>query len=317
MAAPATTISITGVPLTTLFIPSSTCSTDYVVYSGDTRSTVRQAWAYTFAISSPSASIFTNSNCEPPNISSVLRRTRQSAFSPGICPSGFTTATSSYVDGVMRAYCCLDGYKIEGSLDGRYFAEVASEELVQCRGYITTAAPVKVVAPADSLSGVLEAITTRVFDPPFVVEHDALSVAWRAEELDVFPAEAIPTFNTAVVEERLAWESLQSGSTGTESDLPQETGIKLNSAPEETSGSEVGGAGLSNGAKIGIGVGAGLGGLIVLALLTWFIWTRRRKNQEFSQNHAAGYGIDKADGMNHFGGIDEAPNGVGGITYPK
>lgn len=40
------------------------------------------------------------------------------------------------------------------------------------------------------------------------------------------------------------------------------------------------GSGLSSGAKIGIGVGVALGGLLVLLLLVWYVMSRRRRNAQ-------------------------------------
>ncbi|KAF3927814.1 hypothetical protein ABW20_dc0101835 [Dactylellina cionopaga] len=309
------------IPLTTVFTPSPTCSTDYIIFTGDTRSTIRLAWAYTFLITpsppSPTTSPSTNSFCEPPSISSVLRHTRQSAFSPGICPSGFTTATSSYISGTMHAYCCLSGYSVEDSLDKRYFQEEASLDLLQCRRYITTTVGgIKVASPAAGSSRVLVIVETTRMAPPVVVEHDALSVAWRLQELTAFEA-ATPTMNMGNVEESLAAESFGlEGSEIATSAIGATGTVRTSSAPASTEsavGDNGGSNGLSNGAKIGIGLGAGIGGAALL-IVGLFLILRRKKANAYENESLQGI---ERDGVNQMGGIDDTPYETGGIGDSK
>ncbi|KAK6515886.1 hypothetical protein TWF281_004477 [Arthrobotrys megalospora] len=302
--------TITDIPLTTVFTPRPTCSTDYVIFSGDTRSSIRQAWAFTFLVSSSSLS--TNSFCEPPSISSVLRRTRQSAFSPGICPDGFTTATSSFISNTMHAYCCLDGYAIEDSLDGRYFQESATLELVQCRRYLTTSVAVQVVTAARGRTSVLAIAETTMMAPPIVVEHDALSVAWRPEELELFVG-ATPTLNTNDAEESLAAKSLGLGSSTVETRVTNGSSGNAPAGTDLPAANEGGGnGGLSNGAKIGVGIGAAVA--VVAIILGVILSLRRRRNNVYVKE--APYGIER-DGVNQMGGIDDSPAGIGGVSDSK
>ncbi|EPS45559.1 hypothetical protein H072_470 [Dactylellina haptotyla CBS 200.50] len=312
---PSATTNI-NIPLTTVFTPDPTCSTDYLLFPQSSTPTLRLAWAYTFLITESPQSTSTNTACEPSSIEAVLKRERQSAFSPGICASGFTTATSSFISGTMHAYCCLSGYGIPDSLDKRYFQESAALDLVQCVRYMsTTVRNIGVIGTQTRLSGrLLYVASTTSLSPPVIVQHDAHSVAWQPRDLTAF-AEATPTLNTLVLEESLAADSLGLGAPkGTTSGgrASISTSGSTSAPTSDATNVESGSGGMSNGAKIGIGLGVGIVAALLLGVGVYFYFRRRRQNELAKSSEAI-----ERDGVNQMGGIEESPVGMGGIPDEK
>lgn len=105
----ASTPSITVNALTTLFTPPPECATQWIAFSrGDI-----YAPKETYIQRIVEETYIDVSSCYPTSTISrdeLYRSYRSLIYSPGICPSGFTTAHSIYSsdNGSMRATCCAE-----------------------------------------------------------------------------------------------------------------------------------------------------------------------------------------------------------------
>ncbi|KAK3718000.1 hypothetical protein LTR37_005426 [Vermiconidia calcicola] len=176
-------------------------------------------------------------------------------YSPGACPSGFQiiATTTQLNPPVTTATCCPSGYS---DLEGYW-----------CIG-----------SRIDSFT-LVENGRSSIIDGRFRFEFIGLSMAWAASDLDNFQPTSAPLLaytenvplNPAASARRTPSSPTSTGSSTSNTD----------SGLSPTSGSDDGG--LSTGAAAGIGVGAALGAILVVALIVWAIFARRKKTKKPSE----------------------------------
>ncbi|KAK4151207.1 hypothetical protein C8A00DRAFT_36147 [Chaetomidium leptoderma] len=162
----------TSIPaLSTPFVQPATCTDIFSTWIltatvGDTyirsQSTIIEETVVlaTVTVSDPTDARFTT--CQPPGWADVVPESRF-AFSPAVCPSGWT-AYNLRTDGpVSTAYCCASGY----SLAGPRWATIDS---LQTPGCFKRATP--------KGSGVMDTFP----DPTDVQVHNAYRISWQASD---------------------------------------------------------------------------------------------------------------------------------------
>ncbi|KAI1869389.1 hypothetical protein JX265_006479 [Neoarthrinium moseri] len=175
------------------------------------------------------------------------------SYSPGMCPGHMTSVTVSVNGDEYVDICCESGFSWDRTGCLSIFTEARSILLAP---EITT---------ADTWSQIVGGLAS----------HTPMLAAWHTTDLGLFPSD--------VQAQRRAFIA---GSTATSTPTATFTGARQTSnsitdpAPPSTSGDVRGAASeqsLSPAAKIGIGVGAAISGIAVLAYVSACLWKRRQR----------------------------------------
>ncbi|KAK3312836.1 hypothetical protein B0H66DRAFT_631657 [Apodospora peruviana] len=170
-----------------------------------------------------------------------LWRDEFGTFSPGLCPRAYTTASSFTTSGTMGAICCSSGFEHLGTQIGGW-----------CGRAIPTPTPALWVS--DTVTSTLTFTSATGLVRQVVV-------LWQESDLSVL---ALATTSAATTTPK--------STSPPSSTTPSST----SSTPPEPASS----GGLGTAAKAGIGAGVALAALIAAAVLAFFIWKRRRGQQQ-------------------------------------
>ncbi|KAJ6255986.1 hypothetical protein Dda_9280 [Drechslerella dactyloides] len=312
----------TSYPLTTQFPPPTTCATNYwfpTVYPDAAPSVV-------FANGPPIGVATALSECWPPNFDTV-GNTSPTFYSPGICPSGYTTASQSYISRTMYAYCCMEDYKLlpdqlpqnvlPPSINPTNFVRDDFTSAV-CYQPLQTA----IVVTYESING--ETYTTDLRKGHSVIQFP-IRVKYQVTDFSLFPTDAQPTgLPTELLDDLQPF--VQSGLVT----IASNTGRKSSSSSSATgaaaptepapSGDDAGGLDEtptdSRTKTIAISVGVTVSVVIILAVLGYlFISWRKKKKRQQGQFYPEATGPYKQQlNDSQVGGIEDCPEHTGGIA---
>ncbi|KAH8901520.1 hypothetical protein GQ53DRAFT_757144 [Thozetella sp. PMI_491] len=236
--------------LTSTFVPSTSCTVNIYNILDEKAQCVAGTVAagcyyYQLGVSTSTSDCFP-SGWEP---------TSTAYFSPGICPSGYTTACSSVVSSgaatETRATCCPKGYSCQTGTDWPWFSTDLCEYKVPSTvtfQYTTSIVGQGVVTTSHAGGG------------QQAINAFGVQIRWQSTDF-------VSTTSTASTSASTGSSNspAQTQTSGAQSDAPS-------SAPAAASD------GLPTGAKAGIGVGVALVVLLLLAGVA-LLWRRRRSQK--------------------------------------
>ncbi|GKZ38026.1 hypothetical protein AbraIFM66950_009940 [Aspergillus brasiliensis] len=242
----AATTASAPIPLTTTFIPPSTCINDFWLVSSSTKTWMNLGPAHT-------------AECVPSgwDISSY--------YSPGLCPSGYRIAASNIViDGTITetaATCCptvgIQTYSTRTTYTPGW------TELEVCTWEPGTTTVIEFPYTWTDSDGSTSTTSSSLSSPGHINAY-GISIRWQSTDFTTPAATSASTTSSADS------PATASASSTTDSSSPTST-----SSPSSSS------SGLSTGAKAGIGVGVAAGAVLAIFLLLFFL-RRRKANGVFS-----------------------------------
>ncbi|KAL3248458.1 hypothetical protein ABHI18_012030 [Aspergillus niger] len=259
-AATTTSAATTGsvpVPLTTTFIPPSTCISDFWLVSSSSKTWMNLGPAHT-------------AECVPSgwDISSY--------FSPGLCPTGYRIAASNIViDGTITetaATCCptigIQTYSTRTTYTPGW------TELEVCTWEPGTTTEIEFAYTWTDSAGSTSSTSSSLSSPGHINGY-GISIRWQSTDFTT------PATTTA--------------STTSSGDSPA-TATSSTTSPTSTS-SPSSSSGLSTGAKAGIGVGVAAGAVLAIFLLLFFLRRRKANgafsNMQDDQSPGQGYRVQR------------------------
>ncbi|KAJ5832881.1 hypothetical protein N7474_001192 [Penicillium riverlandense] len=246
-----------ALPLTTTFVPPSTCISDtYLASSGCTTGTCNGLWMNLGP--GPQAT----GACLPSGYSPY------SYYSPGVCPSGYSIAYSSVGSGENPetfATCCPSSYTARTEIPASE-SGTAWYTYEQCYWQPTAGATIYEYTYYDLGSSWISATST--MDTSGMVNAYGVSIRFRDSPSTT---SATSTSSSGIAEETQGKPKAAAKSSST-FDGAFATGF--NAANEHPNSSS---SGLSTGAKAGIGVGVAVAAVAVIAGLVWFCLVRKRR----------------------------------------
>ncbi|KAF3908755.1 hypothetical protein ABW21_db0201014 [Orbilia brochopaga] len=312
----------TSYPLTTQFPPPASCATQYwmpTVYPGVTPSAV-------LANGPPIGVASALSECWPPDFNTV-GYSSSTFYSPGICPSGYVTASQSYISRTMYAYCCLDGFKLlpdqlpqnmlPKSIDATDFIRDDNTAPV-CYEPLQTA----VVVTYESLDG--EIYTTDLRKGHSVIQFP-IRVKYQATDFSLFPLDAQPTALPAELQDDVQ-PFIKSGLVTIAPETRKETSTQVSStaittgpAPSGTADGQAETPADNRTKTIAISVGVTVSVIILLAVLGYLFvsWRRGKKRQQGGFYPGATGPYKQQLNDSQVGGIEDHPEHTGGIALAE
>ncbi|KAL4811607.1 hypothetical protein BDW67DRAFT_171596 [Aspergillus spinulosporus] len=265
-----------------VFTPPTDCSTSWT-YEGSYYNSVKGGLLLQNAFA-------TNTHCFPDGFRNSGRAEGNLVYSPGYCADGYTSAALSFKGATTTVVCCPSDFSYYTTLttpngfDQTYI-------FAGCLSTYPAASPATVVpARAGNFD-----ITTSTVSGPITMWGQPITVAYEESDLPLFITTTTAT-STARALLSTATNSAQSSDTG----VPETTAVDeiASSDAEESS------AGLSTGAKAGIGAGAAAAGVIIFALL--FLLFRRSRHRTIDKGAAAGLnGYQHSSGAPHSHTVSE------------
>ncbi|KAK6495058.1 hypothetical protein TWF481_003085 [Arthrobotrys musiformis] len=319
----------TSYPLTTQFIPATSCSSQYYygVFGTFTPDAV-------MVNGPPPGADDAAKECWPQDFNTVVGggTSTRTFYSPGICPSGWSTASQMYVSRTVYAYCCFTGYTLlADALPPRFLPSTIPLSTFTDDDYGGTPVcfqplPTGIVVEYQQLDG--ERHTTNLRKDHSVV-HYPVRVKYQASDFSLFPPDAQPTDLSEefladlepYIRSGLVTIATNTGSRQTTSDgtstgsgtgtgaIPSETGNGKEETPDE-----------GRTGTIAIAVGVTVSVVIVLAVAGYFLFAWRRKK---SRAHKSGFGTatgpykQHQNNDSHIGGIQDLPDNTGGIALAE
>ncbi|KAF3941913.1 hypothetical protein ABW19_dt0204135 [Dactylella cylindrospora] len=313
----------TSYPLTTLFEPPESCFTNYWLPT-----VLGTAFPGAVFINGPPiAASGATTSCWPKDYT-IVGDTSATFYSPGICPSGYITASQSYISKTMYAYCCMDGFELlpdqlppdllPESINKDDFTRASNTKPI-CYQALQT----PILVTYNTFNG--EEYTTDL-RKGFSVIQFPIKVKYELTDFSKFPLDAQPTNLPAEAQEDLepfirsgltiaSQTSRKTSATGTTS---PPTGTET--LPAETSDSASGDNLDGNTKTIAISVGVTVSVVIVLALVGYIIFAHKRKKKlQAGGSYPQGSGPYRQHQNNdsHIGGIQDYPDQTGGIALAE
>ncbi|KAF3932127.1 hypothetical protein ABW20_dc0107527 [Dactylellina cionopaga] len=242
-------------PLTTTFTPPSSCFALTALVDSD--GIPFQIYTGGFADALLATTPLQGTDCFPSVYPATAGDNWGPYFSPGVCPSGYTVASSSVNDTETRGICCISG--------------LTANEYLNCQTSVTgslTASTFVTVKPSGPYP--LETGETKV-GSSLLLLGSAIEIRWRA---DGNPPPTAPP-HTAI--------SSAATSSVTPFEYPntvQGHGFTAVGASPETESPSSQTGGLSTNVKIGIGVGVGAAALIAFGIIGGVYLHRRRQRRK-------------------------------------
>ncbi|KAI4114263.1 MAG: hypothetical protein LQ345_004926 [Seirophora villosa] len=228
-------------------------------------------------------------NCYPASFTDIFN----SFYNPGICPSGWTSVANAKPnnigpvtlkngDLVTRAYCCPSVGGVQFNLDRKM------PLLTMIQGYYHSSTDRGLLghacaSPFDSPLTNVYYTSTKAEGPipsdPSLLTIDPQSVEANTVYADVIQIQWASTDSGIL---RLMSQTTSSSSSEAQATAAQTAHQTAANAAQTASPPVTATAaadGLSSGAKAGIGIGAAVGA-VALALLAYFLWSRRRKQPQ-------------------------------------
>ncbi|KAI0023968.1 hypothetical protein F4780DRAFT_798180 [Xylariomycetidae sp. FL0641] len=211
-------------------------------------------------------------------------------YSPGLCPSGWAPATLrsdvSTIDGETTYTCCPTKFSYTASFSDHPGWGGCFYDLPQDRSWTISS----LYSVSDATTVFLDATTGLAG----AINANSIQVRFRAGD---FPTTTTTT--TAATGDAAASSTAEAASTRT---------------PTSTNGAAADDAGLSTAAQAGIGIGAALGGIAVLAAAALLF--RRRHRKRFPRSRAQRLD-DHPAGAGELSAVDRKSPAVYGGPYPQ
>ncbi|KAJ6058184.1 uncharacterized protein N7446_007767, partial [Penicillium canescens] len=248
----ASTNTITTLAMTTVFTPPASCSSSWTFEPSGANNI-----ASGLLLQNAAASDNADPNCFPSGYTHFGRQMASIAYSPGVCPVGYTTANLVIHNPVTTAQCCLSNF----------------EYLTVSMGEDSTYAGCTSMLPSDSSTIVtvrqVSGESTQV-SGPITMWAQPIQIQLQATDASLFTT---ATSTSA---------SASNSATATATSTSTSTSTSASGAPSSSSGS-----GLSQGASIGIGVGVGVGGALIIAVLAFWFFRRRQTKRTWTRHTSA------------------------------
>ncbi|KAK6519136.1 hypothetical protein TWF281_003825 [Arthrobotrys megalospora] len=319
----------TSYPLTTQFIPPTSCFSKYwfpTVSPGFTASAV-------FVNGPPILVQTAATECWPQDFISVgpAVRGKQTFYSPGICPSGYNTASQMYVSRTMYAYCCMTGYELldQQGPQNLIRTTIFRSDFIDddnTSAVCFQSLPTAIALEYESANG--EIHTTDLRRGHSVIQFP-IRVKYQASDFSRFPIDAQPTDLPEelqgdlepYIRSGLVTIGTQTGPGPTSSVTG--TGVKTETGTDSVP-SKTGGAGDTpdegRTGTIAIAVGVTVSVVIVLAVAGYFLfaWRRKRSRQQNGVfEKPMGPYTQHQNNDSHIGGIQDLPDNTGGIALAE
>ncbi|KAL8948758.1 MAG: hypothetical protein Q9222_005083 [Ikaeria aurantiellina] len=211
-------------------------------------------------------------NCFPPRFTDIYN----SLYSPGICPSGWTSVGNpngvgpiTQKDGHLgtRAFCCPSGYYHSSTTEGHLRNACASLFGSPLTNVFSTSTRAEGPIPRNAK------LTT--IDPQSVDQNtvyaDIIAIQWANTNSKILALMSSTTSSSSAPG--------QTNPARPGSGIVPNVAAATSTAAVTSTQFSNGGGGLSVGAEAGIGIGAAIGA-IALAMFAYFLWRRRRKSQD-------------------------------------
>ncbi|CAI7624688.1 unnamed protein product [Penicillium glandicola] len=238
------TDTITTLAMSSIFTPPASCSSSWT-YEPYAANLVENGLLLQNAVASDGA----DPDCFPSGYSQYGRISPTIVYSPGYCPSGYTSANLVIHSSATTAECCLS--------DFTYYTESRAGTTTYAGCISNFPSTSSTIVTVRQVSGESTQVTG-----PITMWAQPIQVELEASDSSLFVT-ATTTSNTTTLA-----TSTQTSTTSAQS------ATSTASTGTETSG-------LSTGAKIGVGVGVGAAGLVlILALVFWFYRRRQAKAQQ-------------------------------------
>ncbi|KAF7185667.1 hypothetical protein HII31_13008 [Pseudocercospora fuligena] len=173
-------------------------------------------------------------------------------YSPGLCPSGWATASAAYSPPQTTAFCCPEGWNVYTT--GNY------------RDFNCTSGP----SDAFVISGDL----TTTYTTNNVILMRGIAVTQADSDKALLASATAPSSTTTSTSTAPNSDSSSLSTTATPG-----ASVSSGTAPTATNPEPEPGPGLSTGAKAGIGVGAAIGALLVIGIVIFVLWRKRRQRK--------------------------------------
>ncbi|KAJ5692481.1 hypothetical protein N7462_001904 [Penicillium macrosclerotiorum] len=249
-----TSTSTANIPLTTQFVPPSSCESVHWVSSDCQLSTCLGIYNIVRD---------TATDCYPSGWAKTA-----TTFSPGlICPSGYSIALqSSSVLGaaLTETYgtCCPSGFEVVTENREAWYS------LEPC--VMTSHDPTAITY---TVLGVTPTTTTTITYSTPIIHAIPVGLVWQSSDLSSASTAALTAASTAASTDASTAASTAASAT---TNTAVATSSLSDSAADSSAGSN---SGLTTGAKAGVGVGVSIG-VILIAVLCWIgFCVRRKRNQ--------------------------------------
>jgi hypothetical protein len=267
-------------PLTTVFTPAPTCTLPFLSFANPENTHI---WGTDYGTTTMQR---VQVGCYPEY---YFQNDQKVLFSPGVCPSGHTMAQiySDSGEGNTRAHCC------PRSATPVHFMECS---LTSCSNapFKTDSAFAHCASPATS-PGTIVIGKNATTGGSYLIVQKAIVVEWRSEDLARFTPASAPLAQSTGASPSVLPSStipsptqrtlvMQTFAESTSASLPPPTTAPNTSVTSphvsKTQGTDTTvPSPLSPGAKAGIGIGATVGGIMVLVLIAMLLVLRKKQAQ--------------------------------------
>lgn len=175
-------------------------------------------------------------------------------FSPGICPSGYSTGIPSTVSEETQALCCPSGFHQDGNYNS------CSKTLT---GVLTVSAVL--TRTTTGLEFYLDSLSTQFSSSTHTLEASGIPIRWRAGDLSSSDSKSSM--------------SAGSGSALSSSDSASSTSSASNPSSSTSSNSSSGGYSTSDKIALGVGIGVGVPGALAACVTIWSKCCKQRRPQ--------------------------------------
>ncbi|KAJ5495480.1 hypothetical protein N7539_000596 [Penicillium diatomitis] len=270
-----TSIMTMTIPMVSRFTPPASCSSSWT-YEPEAANAVPGG----LIVQNAATADHVDSACWPSGFYHYGRVQPTQRFSPGWCPSGYTSADKAINRGVTSAACCLSGYSYASSVDGPNGIYAGCLSMLQ-----SDSSTILTVRQETSAS-------TEIVGPVTIWGQPIL-IAMESSDLSLFvPATTTTSLSSMSPAQTSTSHVSSSGSSSTPSSSSASSSFTTQSSSTQSTLSPTSApgtitSGLSSGTKAGIGIGAGVGVLGIIALIAAIFIFRRRRKHPVPQDHLA------------------------------
>ncbi|KAJ5329988.1 hypothetical protein N7541_005771 [Penicillium brevicompactum] len=242
------TDTITTLAMSSQFTPPASCSSSWTFEPSGANGISNG-----LLLQNAHASDGADPSCFPSGYSQYERNEPTIVYSPGFCPTGYTSADLVIHGPTTTAICCLSDFKyLTIPTRGTTFAGCTSMFPSSSSTIVTVR---QVSTESTQVSG------------PITMWAQPIQVQLQESDSSLFVTATTTSGSTSAT------------ATGTTSSSPTAT-----DGSGSGDSSDSGSGGLSTGASIGIGVGVGVGALIVIAGLAFWFFRRRQAQKSTASN---------------------------------
>jgi LPXTG-motif cell wall-anchored protein len=261
-------------PLTTIFTPPASCSSSWT-YEAQLYNSVTGGLLIQNAVENG-----IDRSCFPPNFADNARGQASEIYSPGYCPSGYTSPAVFSGNGVTTGICC-QRYLMNCPKSLKGIADTTSGFT-----YYTTLTTINFFSSTTIFAGCLSiypessgATTVRARANDTDLTTTAISgpiSMWGQPVVVEFQQKDLTLFSTSTSSISSSTSSRSSG-TASPSATTAQPAITSTGSPTPSTDPK---SGLSTGAQAGIGVGVAIVALILLAIAAFFLRRKRKASQK-------------------------------------